>query len=188
MCQICGKPSYIPCGCQSSYLTNSCGCNGDCPVKLDFSCVFYHKDGDKVNQLDELKLPNGTNLEIIVEVIDERLKQTKFTTSTLNYLKQNYTINNLQQFAQAVDSEFTDVDSRITLLTNNAITPIKANISNSIQLLASGTQNHTLVGNVKISATTGNSLSILSDGLFITPQTLNINYTNKPSLFLTETA
>jgi hypothetical protein len=169
-----------PCGCNQPSV-DSCGSyiNCGCPIELDFSCVFYHKDNTKVNQLDEIKLPNGTNLEIIIEVIDERLKQTKFTTSALNYLSQNYTIKNLQQFAQAVDSEFASVDSRINTLTLNSITPITANNSNSILLTASGTQNHTLVANVKVSSTAGNSLSILTDGLYVTPQTLNVDYAAK---------
>jgi hypothetical protein len=45
-------------------------------------------------------------------------------------------------------------------------TPITGNTSNSIQLLASGTDNHTLTANVKISATGGNILSTNADGIY----------------------
>lgn len=56
-------------------------------------------------------------------------------------------------------------------------TPLTANDSNSLDFTTSGTDNHTLTGNVKISAQANNSVSIVNDGLFVSPAPTPINYT-----------
>ena len=179
MCQTCGLPISTPCGCDNytpQYISNNCGC----PIPdLDFACVKYHVSGNKISQLDGLSLPNGVNLEVVIEVLDEKIKQNKIDTSGLSYLKQNYTINNLQQFVQSTDTELASLNNKIDILNNNSGLSLSTTNSNSLSFFTSGTHGHTLTGNVNISSAIGNSLSIQTDGLYNAPQSLSVNYTAK---------
>lgn len=115
MCNNCGLPPWM-CTCKTAYYSQSpcgcpkpCGCsNGICPIKLDASCIIYHKNGSEISELLEgLELQNGATLELILETIDDYIKQIKVGTWTLPYLvdSEGYTINTLEQFADAVDQE-----------------------------------------------------------------------------------
>jgi hypothetical protein len=62
---------------------------------------------------------------------------------------------------------------------DGSATSLTVTDSSSVDFTASGTLNHTITAAVKISSTSGNRVSILSDGLMASPQTLSINYTTK---------
>lgn len=112
MCINCGLPAWVACNCQQHYSScqpKPCGCsNGPCPIKLDTSCIIYHKGNSEVSELlDGLELQNGATLELILETIDDYIQQIKVGTWNFPYLvdSEEYEINTLQQFATAVDQE-----------------------------------------------------------------------------------
>lgn len=190
-CSNCGSSS--PCGCQSSYITvNTCRCgntydkcccsqsttNG-CPIQLDTTCVLYHKDNNAVSALTNLAITNGATLQSILEAIDVYIGQIKVTDWVLTCLREDYTIDSLQAFAQAVDTEICILKGQVAAIEANAVVPITPVDTQSINLGVSGLINHTLQADVKISAQVNNLLSVLADGLYSSPQTLNINYASK---------
>jgi hypothetical protein len=173
MCNKCYRPACG--GCSGCYN----GCEPDCPIKLDFACIIYNKDGKNASTLDGLGLGNGATLSLVIELLDEKIKQLNVLDFYLPYLRSSYIINTMEQFSEAVDDKLQTLNSvigGINTVNNLAVT---ANDSNSIDFSTSGTLDHTLTANVKISATSNNQLSIQSDGLFSAPQTLSINYTTK---------
>lgn len=103
MCHICGQPIWKPCSCKPS----SC-CPPDpsgCVVKLDAKCILYHKDNNTITGLDNLELTNGATLELFMDTVDDYIGQIKANEWNLPILEADYTINTLQQFAVAVDTE-----------------------------------------------------------------------------------
>lgn len=95
------------CGC-SPCLCDPCApsvCTTGCPIQLDFSCVIYHKNNNEVSELDGLNLSNGATLELVVETLDEKIKQVNVLDVSLTYLRSKYVINTLKQFEAAVDTE-----------------------------------------------------------------------------------
>lgn len=172
------------CGCveQVVYPCSPCSSNtGQCPIKLDASCILYHKDMNTASLLTGLGLPNGSTVQLILETIDTYIQQLKVSSWTLTFLRttKGFTIGTLQQFGQAVDTELADLQTQITNLAASAAVSLLAIDSNSIDFTTSGTLDHTLTANVKISANSGNQASILSDGVMVTPQTLTLDYVNK---------
>jgi len=171
------------CSCQSScdpcnQTVQSCSQYG-CPVQLDFKCVIYHKDNNEISQLTALGLSNGSTLELIIEAIDDQLEQLNVPDWSLPYLRASYLINSLQQFGEAVDDEFADIQSQVTALGVLINTAIVANDSATIDFTTSGTLNHTITASVKVSATAGNTLQALGDGLFVPVPTLSFNASTK---------
>lgn len=57
----------------------------------------------------------------------------------------------------------------ITIPTVPAQTPLAVNDTATVDLTASGTDNHTLQADVKVSATAGNAISVNADGLYVAP-------------------
>ena len=57
----------------------------------------------------------------------------------------------------------------VTIPAVPAQTPLVANDTATVDLTASGTDNHTLQADVKVSATAGNTLAVNADGLFVPP-------------------
>lgn len=106
-CNKCG--GCYPCGCQVVVTTG-------CPVQLDFSCILYHKSNGEVTELDGLNLSNGASLELAIETIDEKIKQLDVLGLTLTYLRSKYTVNTLQQFITAVETELSELNNRVTAL------------------------------------------------------------------------
>lgn len=101
MCVKCGSP--YTCNCQQQ---QPCGCNNTgCLVKLDTTCIIYHKNNNDLTQLTALGLTNGATLELILNTIDDYIEQLKLNELTLPILDVTYTINTLHQFATAVDTE-----------------------------------------------------------------------------------
>jgi len=146
---------------------------------LDFKCVIYHKDNNEISQLTALGLSNGSTLELIIEAIDDQLEQLNVPDWSLPYLRASYLINSLQQFGEAVDDEFADIQSQVTALGVLINTAIVANDSATIDFTTSGTLNHTITASVKVSATAGNTLQALGDGLFVPVPTLSFNASTK---------
>ena len=112
MCHNCGLPAWVSCNCQnncSPCAPKPCGCStSGCPIKLDTSCIIYHKNNNELSELiDGLGLQNGATLELILETISKKIEQINVTTWLFPYLvdSEGYTINTLQQFATAVDAE-----------------------------------------------------------------------------------
>lgn len=162
--------------------SDDCGCSsccGGCPVNLDMSCVFYHKDNNKITELDGLNFSNGATLEIIIETIDERIKELNVTDFNLPCLRVGYVINTMEQFAEAVDTELCLIKDSISDLEEEVATPITANDSATIDFTVSGTLDHTITASVKISETAGNLITEELDGIYHTGQILSIDYSEK---------
>jgi hypothetical protein len=140
---------------------------------------LYHKDNNEISQLTALGLSNGATLELIVEAIDDKLEQLNVPDWDLPYLRSSYLINSLEQFGEAVDTEFADIQGQVTALGLLINTSIVANDSSTIDFSTSGTLDHTITASVKISATVGNTLQELVDGLFVPVPTLSFNATTK---------
>lgn len=107
MCHICGQPYHVSCNCnQSPCPPKPCGCDSSgCLVKLDTTCIIYHKNMNEQTQLENLDLENGSTLELILNTIDDYIGQIKANDWEFPVLEDElgYTINTLQQFATAVD-------------------------------------------------------------------------------------
>lgn len=188
MCQNCGVPVWQPCNCRSiNYPPKSygCGCPPDasgCPIKLDFKCIIYHKDNNQLSELTNLDLTNGATLEQFAVAVDNLIGQINVPDWSLPFLRNapnSYTINTLEQFGEAVDTELADLQAQITALAASAAVPIVPVDSNSIDITANGTLNHTVRADLKISATANNQSQVLSDGLFTSAQTLSVNTSTK---------
>jgi hypothetical protein len=140
------------------------------------ACVFYHKDNNKLTELDGLAFTNGATLEIIIEAIDEKIKELNVLDFNLPCLRVTYVIHTLEQFAEAVDTEICLIKDSVADLTEESATPFIANDSATIDFTTSGTLNHTLTGSVKLSETSGNRLSEEIDGIYVDGQILSIDY------------
>lgn len=111
-CQSSNYCSPVPCnpcntGCPSNCRCSSCCSSTGCPITLDSACVKYHKNNSEVTALTNLGITNGATLESILEAIDPYIGQLLADAWSLSYLRdsEGYTINTLEQFAVAVDSE-----------------------------------------------------------------------------------
>lgn len=154
----------------------TCGC----PTQLDSACVIYHKFNNQISGLVNLGLGNGATAELIFNTIDAQLGYINVANWALPNLRgDGFTLNTLPQFGAAVDTEIGNINGEITVLQGLVNTPITPIDTTSVNLTVSGVLNHTLQADVNISATTGNTLVILGDGLYSAPQTLSINYVNK---------
>lgn len=108
----------MACTCQYCHNScSSCSCSyTGCPVQLDFSCVIYHKSNNEVTELDGLNLSNGATLELVIESLDEKIKQLKVLDFSLPCLRASYVINTMQQFVTAVDTELCLIKDRLDAL------------------------------------------------------------------------
>jgi len=166
---------------------SSCGCGPSpcpptycgCPIQLDSGCLIYHKNMNVATALINLNLPNGSTGELIFNTIDAALGPINVNTWVLTFLRSLYTITSLPQFGVAVDTQFSLLASQIATLTTAANTPITSTPSTSIIITPSGSLGHVLSAAVRISATANNTVSVLSDGIYGTPQTLAVDYINK---------
>lgn len=165
--------STYNCGCSQVQ-----SCNG-CPINLDFSCSTYNKDNNALTALTNLSLNNGATLKLFAEAVDLKMGQLNVPEFALNCLRQTYNVNTLRQFAEAVDIRLCEIKGDIEALQAAGLVPITATSTSSIALVASGTNFHTLSATLQISEAANNLASLLSDGLYSAPQTLNVNYTTK---------
>lgn len=101
---------YNPCQRCTCYVTSGC------PVQLDFECIIYHKNNSDITELDGLNLSNGATLELVIESIDEKIKQLKVLDFNLPCLRASYVINTMQQFTEAVDTELCSIKQRLDAL------------------------------------------------------------------------
>lgn len=155
-------------------------CNNGCPILLDSNCVIYHQFNNQISGLKNLNLGNGSTLQLILDTIDVQLGVLNAAAWAVPNLRADgFTINTLPQFAAAVDTELGVIANEITVLQGLVGVPITPVNTNSIDLAVSGPLNHTLTANVNISGATGNTLVVLSDGLYAAPQLLSINYVAK---------
>ena len=173
---MCTCPScFNPC--------SNCSCGStltaSCPVQLDFTCVFYHKSNSEISELDGLGLVNGSSLELVIETIDEKIKQLKVSDFSLPCLRADYVINTFQQFAQSVDTKLCLLEDDVAAALAGGTVSITANDSTTFNFTTSGILNHTITGSVKVSATSPNLIDVLFDGLYVAPPTLSVNYTDK---------
>lgn len=186
MCFRCGLPAYRPCGCNTINYPQQyspCANPGPCPTKLDAQCVIYHLQNNTITELINLGLGNGATLELILNTIDTYIGQVKPATWNLPCLRDpdglNFTINNLQQFSEAVDVTLCNLQDQIDTLAETASLPITVNDTLTVHINASGTLNHTLSADVQVSEASGNTLAIIADGLVVPAQTLQPDYDNK---------
>ena len=71
MCFICGQPDTVRCNCVVTQpFCDQCGDDSTCVEKIDAACVFYHFNTTAPSGLVNLGIPNGTDLETILEAID----------------------------------------------------------------------------------------------------------------------
>lgn len=161
------------CNCNSSCNTD---CDGTCPIKLDFTCILYHKANSSLSNYANLNITNGANLEMVIDALNSKIEQLNVPDWDLSYLRASVVINTLEQFGEAVDDELADLQAQIDSLSLSAAVALVTTDTNSIDFSTSGSLDHTLTANVKISGTVDNLVSILGDGLFVTPQTLSVDY------------
>lgn len=95
---------------------NDCGCDNSCPLTLDFKCVLYNKFNQEATALDGLNLSNGATLKVVIEQIDDKIKELNLINHTLIYLRTKYTINTLTQFTTAVNLELSAINDRLVAL------------------------------------------------------------------------
>ena len=156
-----------------------CAPNG-CPIQLDSGCVIYHQNQNTASRLINLNLGNGSTAELIFDTIDSQLGAINVNNWSLPILRAiPYTITTLPQFGNAVDTQIGLINTAIAALQAGAGSPLSSTDTSSMHFVLSGTLNHNISGNVKISSTSPNQLSVLSDGLYVAPQTLSIDYTAK---------
>lgn len=173
----------MSCYCPScSNPCSQCCCTtvvGGCPIQLDFSCVLYHKDNNEVTELDGLSLTNGATLELVIEEIDEQVKQLKVSTFSLPCLRVDYVVNTLQQFCEAVDTKLCLVSDDVEDALAASQVELTANDSTTIDFTTSGDLNHTVTASVILSEATGQLITEEADGLHVAPQTLSVDYVEK---------
>lgn len=183
MCHQCGRPSYQSCNCSRPrpYRQPDPCCNNDgCPVKLDFECIIYHKSNNAINQLVNLELTNGATLQLFAETVDQWIGLIQTDNWNLECLESlGYTINNIQQFGNAVSAQFCEIDAQIEEIIGTASVPIEASNTPSITINTSGALDHTISADVNLSASGNNQIVELEDGLYGLPQTLSIDYAEK---------
>lgn len=175
MCEICVRYNIPSCDCPER---TSCLASGTCPIKLDFSCILYHKSNNEVTALTNLGLTNGATLELFAETVDDKLSQLNVLDWSLECLRDDYTINNLQQFGESVDTQLCVLKTSVDAAVAASQTALTVTDSATINFTNSGTLGHVLTGVVIISPTAHNLLSVDS-GLFAAPQTLSVDYTTK---------
>lgn len=108
-CYNCGTPY---CSCRTSCRTyDPCYVTSGCPIQLDFSCVLYHKNNSEISELDGLGLSNGSTLELVIETLDEKIKQLAVLDFSLPFLRETYVINTMKQFVEAVDTQLELIDT-----------------------------------------------------------------------------
>lgn len=133
-CLVCGG-DHLRCGCISQQpFCEQCAENTKCNFQMDALCVIYHPDNDSPSQLTNLNLSNLTNLEVILEAIDDALGNS------------------------------------------GLLNPIIAQNTSSIIFNTSGNQNHTISARVRISPNANNQLSILNNGLYVSPSAFVPDY------------
>src|SRR5688572_9641278 len=158
------------CGCDSTTtspvvsICDPCNTNTGCPIQLDWDCVIYHKDNNEVTNLTNLGLTNGATLNQFGEAVDTYIGLLKVEDFTLPCLRDTYTINSLQQFAEAVDTVLCELQTDIDDVAGSVATPITPVDTQSINLTVSGTLNHTLQADAIISPNAGNRLTIQANG------------------------
>lgn len=171
------------CGCSNhSHQTLStcdpCATTG-CPIQLDFECLLYNKANNEVSNLTNLGLTNGATLKLFAELVDSYIGQIKVADYNLPCLRDDYVINTLKQFAEAVDVELCQIRTDVATLQSLVNLPITGTDTQSVNLTVSGIGSHTIQAEVIISGQANNLLSSLVSGLYVAPQTLSVNYTTK---------
>lgn len=154
-------------------------CDTGCAVQLDFDCILYHKDNSEVSELDGLAITNGATLELVIETIDEKIKEMNLALVSLPVLEATYVINTITQFAQAVDTEMGLIAADVASALASSQEELVVTDTASIDLTVSGTLSHTLTASVNLSALTGNLITEQLDGLHVAAQTLSINNSTK---------
>jgi hypothetical protein len=170
-----GRFPAEPCG---PRFPPNCGSNG-CFEFTDSSCIIYHKNFNITSGLINLNLPNGTPVQLILETIDAQLGQFNGTNWLIPYLRSitlPFSINNLPQFAAAVDTEFSVIAGEIAALQLVAALPNSSTDTPTVHFILTGTLDRNISANVKVSATSGNQLTIQPDGLYSQAQNLSIDY------------
>lgn len=146
--------------------------NIGCPQTIDSKCVVYN--GEDIECVD---IESGDILEHVI---------SKITDAVCNGVSINLSVANTDKTISAVitnppSGRLLTINSIVSTNANNALvkvsnglfvpqftqTSITTTNSQSINFSTSGTANHTITANVRISEQVGNSLSILSDGLFV---------------------
>lgn len=125
----------VPCNCQphvddcdSCNPTPPCTTDTGCPILLDSKCIIYKKFGGSPSGLTNISLPNGANLEFVLDTIDDFLATLSsysfppFVTTCIGIT--NTTILTLANFMQAVDNQFCAVKANQNTLNNTIITEI----------------------------------------------------------------
>jgi len=177
-CPICNSPDYIQCNCNAEPFCQQCSENSICVEKVDAECVIYNRDDSSPSKLTCMGIPNKTSVATILEAIDGFICN----------------INAVQTPLTAIDSPSIDLtawgtlkhtlqaDVNISAASGNTLAilgdglyvsqagsqvPITPIDSNSVNLTAFGTLDHTLQADVNVSSASGNTLSVLGDGLYV---------------------
>lgn len=170
------------CGCGSSPAPFPIqrDCDRGQPFFLDSAQVIYHLENNQLSNLNNLGFPNGTPLQPILDKVDYFIGFLNITQWTIPNIKTYFpgvNFQNLQQFGQAVDAELGIINTNLTTLSGATSTPLTSTNTDSFTFVLTGVQNKNISGFVNISNASGNTLILNPDGLFATPQQLNVNYT-----------
>lgn len=68
--------------------------------------IFYNSDNSQPSELMNLGIPNGTNLNIILALLDEQaVRALDIKTLNIPYLRSKYTIKSLKNILESIDAE-----------------------------------------------------------------------------------
>ncbi len=139
--------------------------NGVAGAVLDLCPAVKHCETDTT--IDSIIL-NGTTLEIRYTGEDgvQQLQTVSLASLAIDINVTSLTYNPVTGEITLVE---TDGTPHIIDIGPFVETPITAVNTSSVNLTASGTSNHTLQADVKISATAGNTLGVNPDGLYVGP-------------------
>jgi len=176
-CPICNSPDYIQCGCDLEPYCLPCSSDSNCVQKIDAECVIYHRDDNKPSKLTCMGIPNKTPIETILETIDGFICQlntvqtplTAIDSPTIDLTAWGVLKHTLQadvKISSASGNTLVALGDGLYISQAGSQVPITPIDSNSVNLTAFGTLDHTLQADVIISPDAGNALEIRSNGLF----------------------
>ena len=68
--------------------------------------IFYNSDNAQPSELMNLGIPNGTNLNIILALLDEQaVRAIDLKALNIPYLRSKYTIKSLKNILESIDAE-----------------------------------------------------------------------------------
>lgn len=103
-------------------------------IPKDTSCIIYNLSPSILTKLVNLEINSGTNLTVILEKIDSYLGSItgfNFTGFSLSCLRDDYTITNIKEFAEAISCEICNLKEITNFISNpNIVSDILSILEN----------------------------------------------------------